>query len=398
MNDLCPVCLHSDPVEILDLGVPVPVLANRLHETADSARSVAVGDTTLMLCADCGHIWNSAFDAGRVHYDEGYENSLHFSTVFSSYADELAQHLVEHFDLRGRTLVEIGSGKGDFLRALCELGGNQGIGFDPSYSGVEDPVANLTFVPALFPDGGVDLRADFVYARHVLEHLEHPRTVLAAVRRSLGAGPAGMYVEVPDGGHMVGAPALWDLVYEHPAHFTASSLNRLLVETGFDVSSIGTSYGGQFLYAEGSTHASPSTAPSEVDSVARAQADVLSVRVAAALSAWDAILTGAENRGEQVLVWGAGSKGTTFLNIVPAARTAVAAIVDVNVRKHGRFVPGSGHEVVSPETAAALSPDTVLVMNPLYLQEVETLLRDNGASPRVVAVEAEPHFSRATGD
>ena len=35
--------------------------------------------------------------------------------------------------------------------------------------------------------------------------------------------------------------------------------------------------------------------------------------------------------------WGAGSKGATFLNIVPAAREAVAAIVDVNPRKHGRL-------------------------------------------------------------
>lgn len=393
MTGACPVCAHSAAViEVLDLSAPVPVLANRLYDESCTAQAAPTGRTRLVLCPTCGHIWNAAFAPELVQYDEGYENSLHFSGVFTSFADELSQRLVERFDLRGRTLVEIGSGQGDFLRQLCRLGDNRGIGFDPSYSGGADEAATdrpVSFVPSLFPTADTVLEADFVYARHVLEHLGDPRTVLAGVRRSLGDRDCGLYVEVPDGRHLLAVPALWDLVYEHPAHFTASSLTRLVVDAGFGVEDVGTSFGGQFLHLDGGTRL-PRGQQRGVPEGLVEEAGSFASRVQAAASAWDGFLAAAHERGEGVVVWGAGSKGTTFLNIVPAAGRAVAAIVDINPRKHGRFVPGSGHEVVSPEALVGVNPDWVLVMNPLYLGEVAALLRGHGVRAEVVAVTAEP--------
>ena len=389
MTGTCPVCERPGATEVLDLPTPVPVLANRLYDDADSARSAPVGRTRLVLCHGCGHLWNAAFEPDLVHYDEGYENSLHHSGVFTSFADALAERLVDRFDLRGRTLVEIGSGQGDFLRQLCSLGGNRGIGFDPSYAGGSeaDPEYQVSFVPSLFPTETASLEADFVYARHVLEHLGDPRGVLSAVRRSLGERDCGVYVEVPDGGHLLAAPALWDLVYEHPAHFTASSLTRLLAETGFGVFDVHTDFGGQFLSADAGTRATDGARPAPSDDLLE-DAGSFAVRVANEVSRWDQVLVAAGDEGRQVVVWGAGSKGATFLNIVPAARQAVAAIVDVNPRKHGRFVPGSGHEVVAPEAVRDLDADVVLVMNPLYAEEVGHILVGLGSRSDIVTVAA----------
>ena len=390
MTDTCPVCEHPGAVEVLDLPTPVPVLANRLYGDAGSARSAPVGHTRLVLCRECGHVWNAAFEPDLVHYDEGYENSLHHSGVFTAFADRLAARLVERFDLRGRTLVEIGSGQGDFLRQLCRLGGNRGIGYDPSYAGTgetDDGVSQVSFVPSLFPTEGTGLDADFVYARHVLEHLGDPRGVLSAVRRSLGDRDCGVYVEVPDGGHLLAAPALWDLVYEHPAHFTATSLTRLLTEAGFGVLAVDTDFGGQFLSADGGTRPTDEARPRPGGDLLE-DASSFAGRVDAAVSSWDTFLGAARDRGRRVVVWGAGSKGATFLNIVPAAREAVAAIVDVNPRKHGRFVPGSGHEVAAPVAVRDLAADLVLVMNPLYADEVGHIVSGLGCEADVVTVGA----------
>jgi hypothetical protein len=53
-------------------------------------------------------------------------------------------------------------------------------------------------------------------------------------------------------------------------------------------------------------------------------------------------------------------------------------------------VPGSGHEVVPPDAVRDLAAEIVLVMNPLYVDEVRGSLETAGIAADVVAVGAEP--------
>jgi hypothetical protein len=84
-------------------------------------------------------------------------------------------------------------------------------------------------------------------------------------------------------------------------------------------------------------------------------------------------------------VWGAGSKGVTFLNLIEPGRE-VAAVVDVNPNKVGLHLPGTGQEVVGPEAVAGDAVDHVLVMNPLYLDEISAQLAALGSRAEVIAV------------
>ena len=74
----------------------------------------------------------------------------------------------------------------------------------------------------------------------------------------------------------------------------------------------------------------------------------------------------------------------TYVEVVGAAHLAGA--VDINPHKHGKFLPGSGLEVVSPESLVGAPPDLVVVMNPVYVEEITMQLAELGLHPEVVAL------------
>lgn len=379
--DACPLCGEpsGDSIYAADR---VPVLCNVLLPSAEEARRAPTGAVDLVLCPSCGLVWNAAFDEAAVRYTPAYENSLHYSPRFQRYATELAADLVERHGLAGRTVLELGSGKGDFLALLCDAGAGRGIGYDPSYAGEAPTRPDLRFEATLFPTGAFP-DADFVCARHVLEHLASPAGVLAAIREAVPPGRrVGFYVEVPDGAYLLREVALWDVIYEHPLHFTAPALGRLFTAAGLALTRLGTSFGGQYLAAEGSTGSVPVGGALPGPDALPAPAAEFRDRAAAVRAAWSRRLAELAARGP-VALWGAGSKGVTFLATVAGAEQ-VAAVVDVNPRKHGRHVPLSGHRVVAPSALGALRPAAVVVLNPVYRDEIAAMLRDGGVGAELV--------------
>ena len=65
---------------------------------------------------------------------------------------------------------------------------------------------------------------------------------------------------------------------------------------------------------------------------------------------------------------------------------AVDCAVDVNPTKHGFFMAGTGHEILSPEQLLDRPPELVVVMNPIYLPEITQQIRELGLDAEVLAV------------
>jgi hypothetical protein len=59
--------------------------------------------------------------------------------------------------------------------------------------------------------------------------------------------------------------------------------------------------------------------------------------------------------------------------------------VDINPHKHGHFMPGSGHEVRSPESMPEIRPDVVIVMNEIYEDEIRRQLLGLGLEPEILS-------------
>jgi len=92
-----------------------------------------------------------------------------------------------------------------------------------------------------------------------------------------------------------------------------------------------------------------------------------------------------EAAGRRAVVWGAGSKGVMFLNLFKESPVLDYA-VDINPKKQGKYIPGSGHKIVADEALKETRPDVVLVMNPLYMREIAKRLADLGVRAELLTV------------
>lgn len=378
----CRVC-EGDRVSKL-IEIPrSPVFCNLLCETRQEAMDAPRRTIQLGFCRDCGHIFNVVFDPELLKYGAAYENSLHFSERFRSYADDLAARLVDRYDLRGKNIVEVGCGRGDFLKSLCRLGNSRGFGFDPSYPGEADGSNGETSV-TLYGESYLEHShravADFLCCRHCLEHIGDPVGFLREHRDLLAEGTS-VFFEVPNSLFTIRDGGIWDIIYEHCGYFWAGSLERAFSRSGFQVTEIEETFEGQFLTvhatAMGGTPHSREVVPALAEKL-QGYVDSFSRMYRETMEAWKERLREISDEGRKAVVWGAGSKGNTFLNTVGEG---IQYVVDVNPRKQGRFVAGTGQPIVSPEFLKEYRPDLVVVMNPIYRDEVRRTTEDLGLQP-----------------
>jgi hypothetical protein len=182
---------------------------------------------------------------------------------------------------------------------------------------------------------------------------------------------------------MLSSGAWWDIIYEHFTYFSAAALTALFQSAGPGGTRCGVSFHGQYLSLEGGRAVSgPPPAPPDIQLLARFGS--LRADIDATLAEWDGRIRELASAGP-IAVWGAGSKGVTFLNLLQAPES-IQRVVDINPRKWGKYVPGTGHQVVSPQELSGLEVATVLVMNDAYCDEVREQVKGLGLCAQTLSV------------
>lgn len=356
MHD-CLLCRSARSQKLFEIE-RVPVFANAVYADQDQARAAAAGHIALHQCLDCGFVYNKAHDFSLMQYNPHYDNQQGFSDWYRRYLEGLADLIEAQIPAGERRVVEVGCGKGDFLNLLRGRG-FEVRGFDPSYEG-DDP----DIVRDYFTERYADFDASLIILRHTLDAVEDPLGLLHLLSKA-NRGRGKIYIESPDFDWAYANNAITDVLYEHTSYFNQRTIAAL-----FEQSLTGSLFGGQYFYCIGELSSLRSQMPAGADAKRYAPGNF-----DAEIEKYRAVI----RRHGQLIVWGAGGKGVSFVNAVDQQGRHVPFLIDIYPKKQNCYIGVSGHIILSPQEGLLRNRNLrlpVLVANPNYLDEVRQTIND----------------------
>lgn len=331
---------------IIDFAKTTAISVNsNLYANQAEAKSASVMQINLVKNNYTGLIFNNSFDPSKAVYNRHYNNDQSASAEFLNHMMSVKNILKKHFK---KSIVEIGCGKGQFLEIL-QNDGFDVFGFDPSYEGHNPNITKEFF------DFETNIKETDFILRHVLEHIPKPSDFLNRIKPKTGL----VYIEVPCFEWIIENNAWYDITGEHVNYFTLESLQNLfdkIEESGF-------LFQGQYIYVIGDL-ANLKNVPNEhtTDLIFKGNVDFKSIF----------------KDKKNIVVWGAAGKGITFCYQAFLNGFEPKMLIDINEKKWGLFVPGSGLEISKPSDIQKLVPEqtVILVANKVYLNEVKNLIGD----------------------
>ncbi len=382
MSKHCYLCGSNQTTNFLHLP-SVPTQDGIMSESARSAQSAVMGSIQLRFCQHCHYISNEGYDAEKISFAT-YDFSLDHSPLFRQYIDELCTHLIAKYNLQHKTILDIGCGDGEFLKTLCRMGQNKGIGIDPGFDHSKrkvDPVLDIRFVQDYYDESSKELQADFISCRLVIDLLGEPIQFLKTVRKNLDNQPnTYVFFEVPNARYTFDERIIWNVVYEHRSWFVDTSFKKLFEICGFEVIETMLLWHDEFLGIVAKP-ASPKPLNGKANDVAFAKS------IQAFGDDFNTMLNESRTRIERIrrqqtktIGWGAGARALTFFNLFNLTKE-VPYIVDINLKRHDKYLPGSAQQIVAPKFIHTYQPELVIITNPTYAKEIKTQVYELGLSP-----------------
>jgi SAM-dependent methyltransferase len=308
------------------------------------------------------------------------DNYLYFSSFSDVLLDHARQHaesLVERRGLDGRSLVvELASNDGYLLRNFVERGVPV-LGIDPAPEQAE--AARAAGVPTLreFFDAALAARlvsegrrADVIVANNVMAHVPDLNGFVAGIAILL-ADDGVVTVENPYVRDLVDSVAFDTIYHEHFCYYSCTAVEALMRRHGLwlnDVDYFPDLHGGTLRWTVSRRPGRTAAASRFLREEAERGLDDISyyegfaARVSELQRQLLALLRELRGGGARIAAYGAAAKGSTLLNAMGIGADLVDYVVDRNVHKQGRCMPGVHLPIRAPEVLLEDRPDYLLLL------------------------------------
>ncbi len=302
---------------------------------------------------------------------------------FSSFTDTLLAHARANVEARiaerglgpGSLVIELASNDG-YLLQYYRARGIPVLGIDPAPGPVR--AAREKGIETLQAFFGRDLaqelatsgrRADVVHANNVLAHVADTNGFVAGIATILK--PEGVAViEVPYLRDLIDHGEFDTIYHEHLCYFSVTALVALFARHGLHLNRVErlAIHGGSLrLFVEHREARDPSVArlleeERELGITGFSYYARFGERVAAIRDRLTGLLRGLKAEGARIVGYGAAAKGTILLNYCGIGTDILDYVVDRNVHKQGRYVPGVRLRIEPPSRIMETRPDYLLIL------------------------------------
>lgn len=309
-------------------------------------------------CEDCGLVQTLG---EPVPYFREVIRANAVSTAMREFRHDQLSAWVARHHLEGQPVLEVGSGRGEFLE-LLKAAGCHPVGTEHGAQAADVARGQGHTVWPVYPgDGALPDHPGFAAwaCFNFLEHWPDPRKVLRHVRQRLAPNAVGL-VEVPNFDMILKQRLLTEFIPDHVFYFTADTLRRCLEIGGFEVDSVTPIWQNYILSAEVRLRPVP---PLEGFT---AQMDQLT---------GDLRRFAAKHERGGIAVWGAGHQALSTLALSGLAPW-VRYVVDSADFKQGRMTPATHLPIRAPSHLRQEPVAAVIVMAAGYSDEVVSILRN----------------------
>ena len=400
MNMTCIACGHAlSPLMTLD---DMPASAQNIPAASELAEDHPLS-LTLCQCPSCGLV---QFDTEPVDY---YRDVIRAGggtrTMTRLRHEEYARLLtaMQEHHIHGRRIVEVGCGRGEFLRMWQNLAEDPEGAAALARDQARDPLSGqpnaaplhlvgLEHKPSLveeanavadkkyrvyegfatgdvrYPEGPFDAFVQF----NVLEHQPDPCDMLRNIGRNLKPQALGL-ITVPSFEYILRYNGYYELLRDHIANYTEFTLQKLLQDCGFELLSMD-------LVNRDTIEAIVRKA--DPDELSELHYSGRLIDVSALRDSYDRLSASVNAHIDHLseshrtmAIWGASHQGFTL-----AATTKLSGrveyIIDSAPFKQGRFSPASHIPIVAPDYAVAHPVDEILIVAPGYTDEIAGIIRE----------------------
>jgi len=308
-------------------------------------------------------------------FNKNYQNEQGNSSLQKDHLNKLHKFLKKNFPKKSK-LVEVGCGKGLFLKLVKKKKYFEYLGFDKTYEGNDKKIKKR------YLNSKDRIEADIIILRHTLETIKNPYKFLKMLK-TIFSNNALIYIEITNLDLIKKNNYLLYFTHEYINYFTQKSLLSLFSE----ITSSKEVLKGHYFFCLTSLNSLVNKDIFEFQKKKKWKKYKIKSYFKNFKSKSKTIF-----KSKRLWIWGASTKGVMYLhyliNFLCFDKKKVMGCIDINKKKQNFYTPSTNIKIFSPKNFYKLikKNDLVVNMNRIYKLEIIELTKNNGHTIKIKSI------------